>query len=442
MFTRTNSKTRNGSDNYGNSRSRNSSSRFFSQKKNVRKNRSSDVEQINSSRYVNKIDSNIPNSKISEATQTRKLSELQLDKHFLHNLTNFGYTSLTPIQEQSFESVLNRQDLLGLAGTGTGKTGAFLIPIIQNILSNISKKVLILAPTRELAGQINDVFYQLTRELRIFSVLCIGGNDMYRQINGIRRGFNLIIGTPGRIIDLEERKILNLETFDTVVLDEVDTMLDMGFTEDVKYIVSKLRKQRQSLFFSATINSKAEEILSSFLSENYKKIAVANTVSKDQIHQDIINYTNFENKKENLIKVLQDHKDQKIIIFANTKREVDQLEAFLANANYEISAIHGDKRQSQRKRMLDAFKHGDTEILLATNVASRGIDIKGVDLVINYDEPESYDDYIHRIGRTGRAESMGKALTFVRNRETNYSSSRDSRSYGGNRNRRGGFGRR
>jgi len=327
------------------------------------------------------------------------------------NILFCGYKTPTPIQDQAICELLNGRDLVGIAKTGTGKTAAFLIPLINKIIKNPQERVLILAPTRELAIQIRDEFEKFSRGLNLYSVLCIGGVNINGQIKILYKNPQFVIGTPGRLKDLEGQRKLNFGSFKNIVLDEVDSMLDMGFIEDVNYIVSKLPTIRQSLFFSATLSPKIQSIMNRF-SKNPVIIQIASNVPTANVDQDIIRI-NGKPKIEVLHEMLIQEDFKKVLIFGRTKHGVERLSRELKYRGFRAGSIHGNKSQPQRQRMLTDFKNDYLQILLATDIASRGLDIHDVTHVINYDLPESYEDYIHRIGRTGRAGKKGKAFTFV-----------------------------
>ncbi len=327
------------------------------------------------------------------------------------NIIKIGYKTPTPIQDQSIPELLKGRDLIGIARTGTGKTAAFLIPLIDKVLKNPGERVLILAPTRELAVQIRDEFEKFSQGLNIYSALCIGGVSMHGQIKILYRNPQFVIGTPGRLKDLERQRKLNLTTFRNIVLDEVDHMLDMGFIEDVNYIVGKLPFSRQSLFFSATITPKIQPVMSRFLKDPVT-VQIASNAPTVNVEQSIVNL-NGKPKIEALHEMLIQDDFKKVLIFGRTKHGIEKLSKELIYRGFKAASIHGNKSQGQRQRALADFKSDYIQILLATDIASRGLDIHDVTHVINYDLPESYEDYIHRIGRTGRADKKGKALTFI-----------------------------
>lgn len=343
---------------------------------------------------------------------THAFADFPLSQSVQKNITSRGYTIPTPIQDQAIVPILEGRDVIGIANTGTGKTAAFLIPLIDKIVKNRNQKILIVAPTRELASQIKDEFIAFARGLGIWGILAIGGTNMYRQRNDLRRQFNVVIGTPGRLRDLIESRDLVVSNFQSVVLDEADHMVDIGFIHDIKYIVSLLHKDRQSLFFSATVDGKVQEVLRAFVHNPVTvSVKVADTVQN--ITQQIVRVVNGQKKIDQLHDLLIKKEYDKVLIFGRTKHGVQRLSDELVKRGFRSEAIHGNKRQSQRQRALDAFKRNEVQILLATDVASRGLDIPNVSHVINYDLPESHDAYIHRIGRTGRADKQGIALTFI-----------------------------
>lgn len=328
------------------------------------------------------------------------------------NIAEHGYTYATPIQEQAIPAIMAEKDVIGIANTGTGKTAAFLLPLISKVLSDKKQQVIIVAPTRELAKQIVDELYAFTRGMDISCVLAIGGADLFRQTKRLQQRPNFVIGTPGRLKDLIERKRLNLQYFQNFVLDEVDKMVDIGFINDIKFFVSLLPKVRLSLFFSATMTDKVQSILNDFV-QNPFTITLKRQDTSENVEQDIIRIKNQAEKIEVLHDLLIRKEFNKVLVFGRTKWGIEKLMKSLEERGLQAVTIHGNKSQGQRHRALDAFKNERVRIMLATDVASRGLDIDNVTHVINYDAPESYDDYIHRIGRTGRAGKKGTAITFV-----------------------------
>ncbi|HLL60226.1 MAG TPA: DEAD/DEAH box helicase, partial [Candidatus Nitrosocosmicus sp.] len=328
------------------------------------------------------------------------------------NILRKGYTTPTPIQDQAILHIIEGKDVIGIANTGTGKTAAFLIPLINKVMNNKSEKVLIITPTRELAVQIDEEFRDFSRGMGIYAGLCIGGANFFKQRAELRRKPHFVIGTPGRIREFIQEDVLDLSQFHSVVLDEADRMVDIGFINDIKYFISLFPVERQSLFFSATIEKKEKEILQAFVKEPVT-VSVKKQDTAININQEIIKVENKNKKIEQLHDLLIKQNFNKVLIFGRTKWGIQKLTEELIYRGFKAGAIHGNKSQSQRQRILDQFKKDEIQILLATDVASRGLDINNVSHVINYDMPASYEDYIHRIGRTGRAEKKGTALTFV-----------------------------
>ena len=338
-------------------------------------------------------------------------SDFPLNETVKRNVLARGFGKPTAIQDKAILPILKGKDLVGIANTGTGKTAAFLLPLITKVSRDRSQKVLIVLPTRELAAQIQDEFKLFSFGMGIFSTLCIGGASLNIQARELSRRPNFVIGTPGRIKDLEGRRILNLGHYGNVVLDEVDRMLDMGFIHDIRHIISFLPKNRQSLFFSATIPKETKVVMQNFL-VNPVTVSVKTGVTPRNVDQDIIR-TQGKNKLEILHQLLIKEEFRKVLVFGRTKWGVNKLEANLTRRGFKAAAIHGNKSQGKRLRALKMFKNNEVQILLATDVASRGIDIEDVTHVINYDVPGTYNDYVHRIGRTGRVGKKGVALTFV-----------------------------
>ncbi|MBI4080381.1 MAG: DEAD/DEAH box helicase [Candidatus Levybacteria bacterium] len=338
-------------------------------------------------------------------------SDFAIHDQLQQNIIERGYETPTPIQDQAIPELLSGKDVIGIANTGTGKTAAFLIPLINKVFSNRSEKVLIVAPTRELAVQIEEEFRIFAKGMQLFSALCIGGMSMHHQIQSLRKKPDFVIGTPGRLKDLEKQGKIQFMLYNNIVLDEVDRMLDMGFIHDVNYIIHKLPQKRHSLFFSATFPSNIQEITTSLL-RNPVTISVKPQETLTNIHQDVIK-TNGRMKIDLLHDLLIQVEFQKVLVFGRTKWGIEKLSRMLMERGFKVASIHGNKRQNQRVRALEDFKNNRIQILLATDIASRGLDIDNVTHVINYDQPASYEDYVHRIGRTGRANKRGTALTFI-----------------------------
>ena len=353
--------------------------------------------------------SSIPNESY---VPKNSFSDFKIDAKLKQNVIDRNYGSPTPIQDQSIPELLLGKDLIGIANTGTGKTAAFLIPLLDKVIKNRNEKVLIVAPTRELASQIRDEFYLFSKGLNIYSALCIGGENINRQKQELRHNPNFIIGTPGRLLDHVDSRTLRLDDCRSVVLDEADHMVDIGFLKDVQYMISLLPRERQSLFFSATIDGKVRQVLNAFVN-NPVTISVKTRETAVNVKQEVVRVDSPNKKIEQLHDLLKREEFDKVLIFARTKHGVQKLSDELYKRGFKADAIHGNKRQSQRLRTLDRFKKSYINILIATDVASRGLDIPNVSHVINYEAPESYDTYIHRIGRTGRADKKGVAITFI-----------------------------
>ena len=366
--------------------------------------------RIDPAKFINKA---IQNERDENFAPKHKFQDFKIDQRLIRSVVvNKGYKIPTPIQDQIIPCIIQGSDVVGIADTGTGKTAAFLLPLINKILQNQREKVLIIAPTRELANQIDLEFRQFVRGMRIFSVCCVGGVNISRQISELRRNYNLIIGTSGRIKDLIERRMINLSLFNSVVLDEADRMLDMGFINDTRFIMNGMPGQRQTLFFSATISNEIERIIREF-TKNPVRISVKTRDTSKNVEQDVIKIEQGKTKLDVLNNLLSQKEFNKVLIFGRTKHGVEKLSKILYSNGFKAESIHGNKNNSQRQRALDMFKDNRVRILVATDVAARGIDVADISHVINYDIPATYDDYIHRIGRTGRWNKKGKALTFI-----------------------------
>lgn len=346
------------------------------------------------------------------AVITHAFADFALDERLKKTIAAHGYVTPTPIQDQTIPVILENRDVVGIANTGTGKTAAFLLPTLHKILQNRANKVVIMAPTRELAVQIQDEFRIFSQGLNIFSALCIGGGNLTRQIWDLKRNPNVLICTPGRLKDLINRKALQLESYKTVILDEVDRMVDIGFIKDITYILAQLPVERQSLYFSATLSREVDGIIRRF-SKSPVTVSVKVKETSGNVHQDVVKVRDQNEKLEKLHELLRKDEFKKVLIFGRTKWNVERLAVTLQKSGFFAASIHGNKSQGQRMKALSQFKQNQMHILVATDVAARGLDIDDVSHVINFDEPATYEDYVHRIGRTGRANKMGKALTFV-----------------------------
>lgn len=341
-----------------------------------------------------------------------QFADFKLNQLLQSNLAAKGYTTPTPIQDQAIPAALKGKDIIGIANTGTGKTAAFGLPVLQKLMADRSSAALIIAPTRELAQQIEQELKSYAKGSGLSGALLIGGSSMGMQLRDLMRRPRIVMGTPGRIKDHLQRGTLQLQNFNTIVLDEVDRMLDMGFVNDVTEILSEANPIRQSFFFSATMDGRVQSLINSFTSDPVK-ITIKASSSSDSVHQDVVRYQNPAEKMEKLHDLLNQEKVSKVIVFDETQRSVERLSQELLSRGFLADAIHGGKSQGQRQRALDKFKKNQVNILVATDVAARGIDVADVSHVINYSIPQQYTDYIHRIGRAGRAGKTGYALTFV-----------------------------
>ncbi len=338
--------------------------------------------------------------------------DFALDARLARAVAAKGYAAPTPIQDRVIPHILKGADVVGVANTGTGKTAAFLLPLIHKVLTGRNEKVFIVVPTRELAIQIEQELKSFTRGLCIFSACCVGGASISAQIRSLRLRNDFIIGTPGRLKDLIGRRMIALSGFRSLVLDEVDRMLDMGFLHDIRFLVSLMPEGRQSLFFSATIPYEIEKLIGEFLREPVR-ISVKTRETPKSVEQDVVRVERGKDKTDVLRELLGQKDFSKVLVFARTKHGAEKLARVLSQKGFRAESIHGNKSQSQRERALKAFKNSYAQILVATDVAARGLDIVDISHVINYDLPATYDDYVHRIGRTGRGEKRGKALTFI-----------------------------
>ena len=343
-----------------------------------------------------------------------KFNEFGLHEDIVKNLASQGIESPSPIQDETIPLAIKGRDVIGLAATGTGKTAAFLLPLIQKTLKNKNQMTLILTPTRELALQVEMEFQKFKSPFNLFATTCVGGTSIRPQIKALRRHQHFVIGTPGRIKDLANQGYLRLERVNNVVLDEADRMLDMGFIHDMRDILDQVPKTgRQTLFFSATMTKEAEGLVNDFLvdpvSVSVKKKDAANSIMQDVVPFDPAN------KFDTLLLLLQKPELSRVIIFCEMKHQAERLSQDLVRQGIKAESIHGNKSHGQRQRSLKNFKGGQARILVATDVAARGIHVDAVSHVINYDLPGTLEDYVHRIGLTGRGELKGQALTFIPN---------------------------
>lgn len=364
---------------------------------------------IDPNKFINKT---IVTEVVEQFIPTHKFSDFPLDERLKKAVITKGYMTPTPVQDLAIPHILRGEDVVGIANTGTGKTAAFLLPLIHKVLGNMDEQVLIIVPTRELAVQIDMELKSFTAGLKIFSACVYGGASIGGQIRELRYHNNFIIGTPGRLKDLIGRGLINLTKFHTIVLDEADRMLDMGFLNDMRYVVSLMPKERQGLFFSATLSPEIEKLVGEFL-KTPTKISVKTRDTSKNVEQDVVKIIAGKNKIDVLHDLLKLPEFNKVLVFGRTKHGVEKLAKELGKRGVRTESIHGNKNQSQRERALNSFKKNHAQVLTATDVAARGLDISDISHVINFDIPETYDDYIHRIGRTGRGEKKGKALTFI-----------------------------
>ncbi len=340
---------------------------------------------------------------------------LELIEPILKALTAEGYTTPTPIQKQAIPLVLERKDLLGCAQTGTGKTAAFAIPILQilqqqkNGRSGI--KALVLTPTRELAIQIDESFAAYGRFTSIKHTVIFGGVSQFNQVNSLRRGVDVLIATPGRLLDLMNQGFIDLRQLEIFVLDEADRMLDMGFIHDVKKVIAKLPVKRQTLFFSATMPAEIQKLANMLLTQPSKVEVTPPSSTVEKIEQSLY-FTNKTDKQKLLLHLLDERNIPNALVFTRTKHGADKVVKFLSRAQIKSAAIHGNKSQNARQNALKDFKSGNIQVLVATDIAARGIDIDELSHVFNFDLPNVPETYVHRIGRTGRAGHSGIAISF------------------------------
>jgi len=339
-------------------------------------------------------------------------SDFKLHPLITKNLIEMGYSSPSPIQDQTIPAGLSGKDIVGIANTGTGKTAAFAVPLLNKLITDPAAKALIIAPTRELAQQIEEQCRLIAKGSKLDGALLIGGMPMVPQLKELRFNPRIIIGTPGRIKDHAERHSLNLADCNILVLDEVDRMLDMGFINDITDILNIVNKNRQSFYFSATLDNRVKGIIQGF-SNDPTYVSVKSSETSDNIEQNIVKFKTTSEKLDKLHDLLNQDKVTKTLIFDETQRSVEKLANELLSRGFSSDSIHGGKSQIQRQRVLRKFKNDEIKILVATDVAARGLDVSDITHVINYASPNSYEDYVHRIGRTGRAGKTGHALTFV-----------------------------
>lgn len=352
--------------------------------------------------------------------------DLNIIDPVLKALRKEEYSIPTPVQAKAIPLILNRKDVLGSAQTGTGKTAAFAIPIIQHLCHDESRnadrprtKALIITPTRELAIQIGESFSTYGRYTNIRNTVIFGGVKQHPQEVALRKGVDVLVATPGRLLDLINQGIITLKHIEYFVLDEADRMLDMGFIHDIKKIIALLPQKRQSLFFSATMPTNIVNLSQSIL-HNPVKVEVAPQSSTADTIQQKVYYTNKADKKDLLVHILKDESINQVLLFSRTKHGADKIARNLQKKKINAAAIHGDKAQTQRQKALEGFKAGRTRVLVATDIAARGIDIEKLSYVINYDIPNESETYVHRIGRSGRAGLLGNAISLCEPEENDF----------------------
>jgi len=354
-------------------------------------------------------------------------TDLQIIEPILKALESEGYTQPTPIQEQAIPVLLNKKDLLGCAQTGTGKTAAFAVPILQHIFEGDlplkgKRKIraLVITPTRELAIQIGESFTSYGKFTGIKNTVIFGGVKQSAQTNALRRGVDVLIATPGRLLDLIQQGYISLNDIQYFVLDEADQMLDMGFIHDIRKIIAKLPNKRQSLFFSATMPPAIIELSRKILGHHPEKISVKPQQATAEKVEQAVYFVSKTNKPKLLIHLLQTNNVDSVLVFSRTKHGANKIVKLLDRADIKSEAIHGNKSQVARQKALGNFKNGLTKVLIATDIAARGIDVEELSLVVNFDLPNISETYVHRIGRTGRAKASGIAISFCASDERGY----------------------
>lgn len=369
------------------------------------------MQTFDVSKYINLHPAPLSQEAPYQAKHTFK--DFGLDLRVSSAVLALGITTPSAIQDQIIPHIMDGEDVVGLAQTGTGKTAAFLLPTIHKTLRQPQRQTLILTPTRELAIQVEQELRKLTPKMHLYATVCVGGMNIRPQIMGLKRKNHFIIGTPGRVQDLLDRGHIKPGAITTVILDEADRMLDMGFIHDIKKILKDIPSEHETLFFSATMSKTIEGLVHEFLRSpvtiSIKKNDITNTITQDVVRYD------HNDKFTTLVELLKKPEFSRVIVFGAMKHSVEKLSQELVHAGIKSDAIHGNKSHVQRQRALNRFKSGQVQVLVATDVAARGIHVDDVSQVINYDLPNTYEDYVHRIGRTGRSSKRGVALTFVPN---------------------------
>ena len=350
-----------------------------------------------------------------EYKAAHEFADFQMHPLLKSNVTSKVYVVPSEIQDKTISLGLEGKSVVGIANTGTGKTAAFALPILNNLMRSPNNQALVIAPTRELATQIEEQCRTLAKNSGLSGALLIGGMPMGRQKNLLRQNPRIVIGTPGRIKDHLNQGTLELSRCNMVVLDEVDRMLDMGFINDMRFILAKLPPKHQAFFFSATMSPEIRTLIDTFVTDEPTVIDVKVGETSENVNQDVIRYQGKTEKMDALHDILTKPEVSKALVFGKTKYGVERLSKELKVRGFKADAIHGGRTQGQRDRALTSFRDSQINILVATDVAARGIDVKDITHVINFDPPQTYDDYVHRIGRAGRAGQPGQALTFVEN---------------------------
>lgn len=342
------------------------------------------------------------------------INELPVNEKLIKNIKARKFTNLTEIQDKCFQSILEGKNLMGIAQTGTGKTAAFLIPIIHNLIGKMAgNQVNIILPTRELAVQVNEEFMSLSAGTGLSSICLIGGTSLNRNISDLRKKYHLVIGTPGRLKDLRNQRVLNYSNFEIAVLDEFDRLLDMGFQKDILSLIGTMTNRKQTILLSATEEPEQQRVIDQILN-NAVKVRVSNgKTSSENVEQTTVKIAEGQDKFTVLADLLKKEEFEKVLIFIETKHNVTKIWKKLRAVGIDASQIHGNVSQNKRLSAINDFKEGRSRVLLATDIAARGLDICQVSHVINYEVPRTKDSYIHRVGRTGRAGNTGKALTFI-----------------------------
>lgn len=383
--------------------------RSFNPRRKSKKVQAQKSESIDLNKYIS--EGRVLETKKYEAQNS--FEDFLLDRELLERIQRKGYKIPSEIQDKTINHILEGKNIVGVAGTGTGKTAAFLIPILQILLEEpMDRYALIITPTRELANQINDEFVSMVKGLGLFSTCLIGGSSVHESIKSLKRKNHVVIGTPGRLMDMHRQGHLPFNKFSVFVLDEFDRMLDMGFKEEMRAINKMMVDKRQTLLFSATIEKSQKEIIEEIAGQALYITAQSNTQDTSAIKQDILR-VNGGDKFQLMRDLLTDSNDDRTILFCETKRKAEKMMDKLKKEGVRADAIHGDKSQRAREIALRKFKRGQVNVLVATDVVARGIDVDNVSLVINYEQPRTYTDYVHRIGRTGRAGKTGRAITMI-----------------------------